>query len=208
MSMIDFFEYLASSDGHRRARTRARRRLGVAPGRRRLPARGVVDNPERRTSSGLRDSAGSIRYESGRRHPGRRASSRSVVDVVRRGASVRPTSSRPLSKRYCVKSSSSNGDVEADGRRRDPLALDVDDDLEVRVFLDRLPQLVDRRFRDRGDDEAHLPGVVAEDVGEAGRQHRLEAVVHQAPTPRARATSRCRSSGPRRGCSRPCSDPG
>ena len=72
-------------------------------------------------------------------------------------------------------------DVEADRRRGDPLVLDVDHDLEIRVFLDRLPEPLHRVVRDRRGDEAHLPGVVAEDVGEARRQHRREPVVQQRP---------------------------
>ena len=166
MSVIDFFEYLASSDDTGRARARARRRLGRAPDRRRRtsPPR---SGAERSAVAADGNHAGAPRLV-------RRRSSSAW-------RSVRPTSSRPLSSRYCVKSSSSNVDVEVDGRRRDPLVLDVDDDLETRVFFDRLPEPVDRRFGNRGDDEAHLPGVVAEDVGEAGRQHGLEAVVHERP---------------------------
>ena len=87
-------------------------------------------------------------------------------------------------------------DVEADGRRRDPLVLDVDDHLEVRVLLDRLPQPLHRRLVDGRGDEAHLSGVVAEDVGEAWREHCREAVVHQRPhrvlTRRARSEVRTR----------------
>ena len=72
-------------------------------------------------------------------------------------------------------------DVEADRRRGDALVLDVDHDLEVRVLLDRVPEPLHRVLRDGRGDEAHLPGVVAEDVGEPRRQHRREPVVHQRP---------------------------
>ena len=71
--------------------------------------------------------------------------------------------------------------VESDRRRRHSLVLDVDDDLELRVFFDRFPELRDRVLWRRRDDEAHLPAVVAEDVGEPRRQHGGEAVVHQRP---------------------------
>ena len=182
MSVIDFFEYLASSEAtaelaHELADVWVDRQLSDVVSARRLGGQVYV------AADGIH--AGAVRLVRGRSSSACR--------------SVRPMSSRPLSSRCCVKSSSSNVDVEADRRRGDALVLDVDDDLEVRVLLDRVPEPVHRGLGNGRGDEAHLPGVVAEDVGEARRQHGREAVVHAAPTPRARVTSRCRSSGRRRG---------
>src|SRR4051794_64252 len=64
-------------------------------------------------------------------------------------------------------------DVDAERGRRNAAVLDVDDDLDVRVLVDGVPQPLDDVLGDRGDEQPGLGGVVPEDVGEARRQHGL-----------------------------------
>src|SRR5699024_4697443 len=74
-------------------------------------------------------------------------------------------------------------EVEAEGRLAGvDLALDqVDGDLGAGVLLQDLPDLLDVVLGQLGGHQALLAGVAAEDVGEAGGQHGLEAVVAQRP---------------------------
>src|SRR5690625_2946687 len=74
-------------------------------------------------------------------------------------------------------------EVEAEGRlARVDLALDqVDGDLGAGVLLQDLPDLLDVVLGQLGGHQALLAGVAAEDVGEAGGEHGLEAVVAQRP---------------------------
>ena len=73
---------------------------------------------------------------------------------------------------------------------------------------DVVEQPVDLALRQHDRQQAVLEAVVEEDVGEARRDHRAEAVLLAAPTARARATSRSRSSCARAGSTRPGSAAG
>ena len=71
--------------------------------------------------------------------------------------------------------------VDVEGRHGDPPVDDVDDDLERRVVLERSHDPLDDRLGELDRDQPDLQAVVAEDVGEARRDDRLEPVVLEGP---------------------------
>ena len=95
---------------------------------------------------------------------------------------VMPTSSRPFEEPVLGRPGPSGT------ARRCPTAgtstdqaLDVDDDLGLRVGLDRRPDRLDGRLGQHDRHEAVLRAVVAEDVREARRDHGVEAVLLDRP---------------------------
>ena len=72
--------------------------------------------------------------------------------------------------------------VEADRRRGDALVLDVDDDLEIGILLDRLPQPVhDRVVSTVAATRPIFPQLLRKMSAKRGESTACEAVVHQRP---------------------------
>ena len=120
----------------------------------------------------------------------------------RRGASVMPTSSRPSRNRCWVVASIGNGSTSPDRRHLDDEALDVDDDLGLRVGVDRGPDRLDRRLRQHDRRRARSWRSCCGRCRRSSARSRRRSRPAGSPTRRARGTSRRRTRARRRGSRR------